>query len=64
MSDLGDQSRNILVTLHKETGTHTIHNWPTLSYSKCTQLAQSMGQVGATDHRLIMKSHNDSGDAT
>lgn len=55
-------SRHILITLHKETGTHTIHNWPTLSHSRCIEIAQSMGQVGETDHRLMVKSHNDSGE--
>lgn len=59
---MSDQSRHILVTLHKETGTHTLHNWPTLSYTRCIQIAQSMPSCAQADHRLIMKSHNDSGE--
>lgn len=56
MSD-DQQGRFMLVTLDKRTGTHTLHNWPTLSHSKCIQIAQSMGKVATDAHRLIMRSH-------
>lgn len=61
MSD-NHQGRFILATLDKTTGTHQIHNWPTRSHSGCIEIAQSMQSVAETKHRLIFRSHDDSGE--
>jgi hypothetical protein len=58
----GAQGRYILATLDKTTGTHTLHNWPTKSYSDCVAVAKSMGPFAESTHRLIFKSHDDSGE--
>jgi hypothetical protein len=56
------QCRYILATLDKTTGTHKLHNWPTLNLSGCVGVAQSIAPVAWNECRLIFKSHDDAGE--
>jgi|GEM_PF-5999756 len=59
------QGRFITVTLDMRTGTHTLHNWPTLSHAKCIAICQSMPPSEPNAPRMLLKAHdNDPKDMT
>lgn len=54
-----EEGRFLLVTLDYATGTHQIHNWPTISRNDCYALCHGMGPVEERKHRLILQAHTD-----
>lgn len=52
-----EQGRFLIITFDYKTGSHTIHNMPSASYSDCISICQRMRPTEESKCRLLLRAH-------